>query len=183
MTLAKGQRIKANDVLALLNGIFPPGSIVPFGGSSAPVGWYACTHVVISKTAEPNLFNIIGYTYGGSGNTFYTPDMRDVVLPTEYSKTVSVSMSVAIKGNGIALGLTNGSVSGAMVKQSGAELSWCDNTLGAAVSSTAVGQRTGQNGTIGITTDASKSGLTGSGSGSGSFSLNYFKPNIWIIKA
>lgn len=182
MAIAKGQRIVADDVLALLNGIFPSGSIIPFGGSSAPVGWYACTHVTVSKKAEPNLFAVIGYKYGGSGDTFYTPDMSSVVLPTEYSKTVSVSMSVAIKGNGKTLGLTDGSsnfgifVNTSMVPRTG---SYGDNVGNYNDS----GSGPSKNCVVGVTTDASKSGLTGSGSGSGSFSLSYFKPSIWIIKA
>ena len=183
MAIAKGQRIVADDVLALLNGIFPSGSIVPFGGSSAPVGWYACTHVAVSKTDEPNLFDAIGYKYGGSGDTFYTPDMRNVVLPTEYSKTVSVSMSVAIKGNGKGIGLTNGNKEGMMKVGSWDNMMMTDFTSSNLPSSNTSYWQDQDNYILGITTDASKSGLTGSGSGSGSFSLSYFKPSIWIIKA
>lgn len=183
MTIAKGQRIVADDVLALLNGMFPSGSIIPFGGSSAPVGWYACIHAPVSKTDEPNLFSVIGYTYGGSGDTFYTPDMRDVVLPTEYSKTVSVSMSVAVKGNGKGIGLTNGNKEGMMKVGSWDNMMMTDFTNNTLPSSNGSYWGDQDNYILGVTTDASKSGLTGSGSGSGSFSLSYFKPSMWIIKA
>ena len=40
-----------------------------------------CNGSALSKTANPALFNLIGYTYGGSGNGFLLPNIPDNKLP------------------------------------------------------------------------------------------------------
>jgi len=40
-----------------------------------PVGWYTCDGRSVSKNDFPDLFAIIGYTYGGSGDDFLLPDL------------------------------------------------------------------------------------------------------------
>ncbi|RTL04649.1 tail fiber protein [Candidatus Dependentiae bacterium] len=52
------------------------GMMMPYAGSSAPSGWLLCYGQSISKTTYANLFDVIGYTYGGSGDNFNVPDMR-----------------------------------------------------------------------------------------------------------
>lgn len=52
------------------------GFLQPYAGSAAPSGWLLCYGQSISKTTYPDLFAIIGYTYGGSGNNFNIPDLR-----------------------------------------------------------------------------------------------------------
>jgi microcystin-dependent protein len=49
-----------------------------FGGSFAPVGWAFCDGQDVSRSAFPNLFAVIGTTYGpGDGaTTFGLPDLR-----------------------------------------------------------------------------------------------------------
>lgn len=56
----------------------PVGTIMMYGGTSTPPGgkWEICAGIAKSKTAYPKLFAAIGYTYGGSGDTFYTPDFQ-----------------------------------------------------------------------------------------------------------
>ena len=56
----------------------PIGAIVPFGGWDAPVGWLICDGTLLNKTAYPELFNAIGYSFGGEegGSTFGLPDLR-----------------------------------------------------------------------------------------------------------
>lgn len=56
----------------------PIGAIVPFGGWDAPTGWLICDGTLLSKTDYPELFNAIGYSFGGEegGNTFGLPDLR-----------------------------------------------------------------------------------------------------------
>jgi microcystin-dependent protein len=54
----------------------PPGMIVQYGGTSAPTGWVMCDGTPLLASAQPALFAVIGYTYGGSSGTFYTPDLR-----------------------------------------------------------------------------------------------------------
>ena len=59
----------------------PIGSIVPFGGDSAPSGWLLCQGQAISRTTYSDLFAVIGTTFG-SGNgttTFNIPDLRGKV--------------------------------------------------------------------------------------------------------
>jgi microcystin-dependent protein len=58
----------------------PVGSIVYFAASAAPVGWFQCNGAVLDKTIYVDLFNVIGYSYGGSGNQFLLPDLRGQFL-------------------------------------------------------------------------------------------------------
>ena len=56
----------------------PIGAIVPFGGWDAPTGWLICDGTLLNKTDYPELFNAIGYSFGGEegGDTFGLPDLR-----------------------------------------------------------------------------------------------------------
>jgi microcystin-dependent protein len=58
----------------------PVGSIVYFAASAAPVGWFACSGAALNTTIFQDLFNVIGYTFGGSGDTFNLPDLRGEFL-------------------------------------------------------------------------------------------------------
>lgn len=57
--------------------LVPAGAITQFAGASAPTGWLLCNGQSVSKSSYSALFNVIGYTYGGSGDTFNLPDLRD----------------------------------------------------------------------------------------------------------
>jgi microcystin-dependent protein len=53
------------------------GEIRMFAGSFAPVGWEFCEGQVIPIDENEVLFNLIGTTYGGDGqSTFALPDLR-----------------------------------------------------------------------------------------------------------
>ena len=56
----------------------PIGSILPYGGASAPSGWFICNGSAISRTTYSELFAVIGTSFGvGDGSTtFNLPDMR-----------------------------------------------------------------------------------------------------------
>lgn len=56
----------------------PIGTIVMFGGDSAPDGWLFCDGSAVSRTTYSDLFAVIGETYGnGDGTTtFNLPDFR-----------------------------------------------------------------------------------------------------------
>ncbi len=56
----------------------PSGVMLPFAGSTAPIGWLLCYGQAISRTTYASLFAIISTTYGsGDGSTtFNVPDMR-----------------------------------------------------------------------------------------------------------
>ena len=56
----------------------PTGSIIMFGGTTAPAGYVICDGAAIDRTAFSDLFNLIGETFGEGDNstTFNVPDLR-----------------------------------------------------------------------------------------------------------
>lgn len=60
----------------------PIGIISPYAGNVAPDGWAICDGSAISRVGYPELFNIIGTTYGsGDGiNTFNLPNLKGKVV-------------------------------------------------------------------------------------------------------
>ncbi len=53
------------------------GEIRMFGGSFAPAGWMFCDGQLLPISENETLFNLIGTTYGGDGqSTFALPDLR-----------------------------------------------------------------------------------------------------------
>jgi microcystin-dependent protein len=53
------------------------GEIRMFGGNFAPAGWALCDGQLLSISENDALFNLIGTTYGGDGeSTFALPDLR-----------------------------------------------------------------------------------------------------------
>lgn len=59
----------------------PTGVILPYGGASAPAGFFLCDGSPVSRTDYAGLFAAIGTAFGtGDGSTtFNLPDMREVV--------------------------------------------------------------------------------------------------------
>ena len=52
-----------------------------FGGNFAPAGWMFCDGSLLPISENETLFNLIGTTYGGDGqSTFQLPDLRSRVL-------------------------------------------------------------------------------------------------------
>ena len=71
--------LEGYSVAALRNLFTPPGSIIAFGGSSAPSGWVLCNGSAYSRAGTySNLFAAIGTTYGaGDGSTtFSVPNLK-----------------------------------------------------------------------------------------------------------
>ena len=53
------------------------GEIRMFGGNFAPAGWMFCAGQLLPISENETLFNLIGTTYGGDGQTtFALPDLR-----------------------------------------------------------------------------------------------------------
>jgi microcystin-dependent protein len=53
------------------------GEIRMFAGNFAPVGWMFCQGQLLQISGNETLFNLIGTTYGGDGqSTFALPDLR-----------------------------------------------------------------------------------------------------------
>lgn len=55
-------------------GTVPAGALQDFAMPSAPTGWFACDGQSLSTTTYADLFAAIGYTWGGSGGTFFLPN-------------------------------------------------------------------------------------------------------------
>ena len=56
------------------------GTIYPFAGSTIPDTFMLCDGSALDTTKYSELFSVIGYTYGGSGDSFNIPDLRGKVL-------------------------------------------------------------------------------------------------------
>ncbi|MCC6677006.1 MAG: tail fiber protein [Phycisphaerales bacterium] len=72
---------------AAIGAVAPPiGSVVAFAGGEIEArkyvdrGWIVCDGRVVSKAEYPELFQVIGNTYGGSGAMFGVPDYRGLFL-------------------------------------------------------------------------------------------------------
>ena len=63
---------------AIASSAVPTGSIIAFGGTTAPTGYLLCNGSAYSRSGYANLFNIIGVAYGGGDgvSTFNVPDLR-----------------------------------------------------------------------------------------------------------
>ena len=61
---------------ALLNAMMPVGTILLYGGTSAPTGWLLCNGNAVSRTTYSELFAVLSTSYGvGDGSTtFNVPD-------------------------------------------------------------------------------------------------------------
>lgn len=91
----------------------PVGSVLDFAGSSAPVGWILCYGQAISRTDYPELFTVIGTTYGsGDGTTtFNLPDVRGRGIAGRDDMGGSAANRITTGGsgiNGVALGAAGG---------------------------------------------------------------------------
>lgn len=55
----------------------PVGSVIDFAGTSAPTGWLLCFGQSLLRTDYPELFTVIGTTYGAADGTHFSmPDCR-----------------------------------------------------------------------------------------------------------
>lgn len=59
---------------------FPIGMIMPFGGDTAPDGYALCDGSVLSAIDYPELFTVLGYSFGGSGDNFNLPSLTNRVV-------------------------------------------------------------------------------------------------------
>lgn len=72
-------RIQTNeaDISTLQTTVATSGLLSMFAGSLAPTGWLFCDGSSYATATYPDLFAVIGYTYGGAGSNFNVPDMRE----------------------------------------------------------------------------------------------------------
>lgn len=56
---------------------FPVGLIIPFASATIPEGYLLCDGTTLDTADYPELFAVIGYSFGGSGSAFLVPDLID----------------------------------------------------------------------------------------------------------
>jgi hypothetical protein len=63
---------------AVQQSLCPPGTIIAYGGETAPTGWLLCNGSAVDRSAYPNLFTAISTRFGSGNNstTFNVPDFR-----------------------------------------------------------------------------------------------------------
>lgn len=54
---------------------FPIGLVLPFGGESAPDGYLLADGSSYDTADYPELFSVVGYSFGGSGSSFNVPNL------------------------------------------------------------------------------------------------------------
>ena len=94
-------------------GVVPPGTVLPYTGSSAPTGYVLCDDSAISRTTFSVLFAIIGTSYGtGNGSTtFNVPDLRDRLPLGKGTNNSSLGAITAAAGASAVVATASGSAS------------------------------------------------------------------------
>lgn len=75
------------------------GEIRMFGGNFAPAGWAFCDGSAQPVSQNETLFDLIGATYGGEGDTFNLPDLRNRV-PVHQGQGPGLTQNYAIGATG-----------------------------------------------------------------------------------
>jgi microcystin-dependent protein len=91
----------------------PSGSLVGYGGTTAPAGWLLCDGSAISRTTYASLFAALSTTYGvGDGSsTFNIPDLRGRVIAGQDDMGGSAASRLTTAAGGVD-GATLGAVGG-----------------------------------------------------------------------
>ena len=91
--------------------VIPVGAIVAFADLDAvESNWLICNGDEYDKTTYPDLFDIIGYDYGGADPLFLVPDLRDKVLyGTEDKPTNQGDIELGSGGSGSGGGIVTSS--------------------------------------------------------------------------
>ena len=78
------------------------GEIRMFGGNFAPAGWAFCDGSLVPISENETLFNLIGTTYGGDGqSTFALPDLRGRIPLHQGTSTASGSTFLLAQVGGV----------------------------------------------------------------------------------
>lgn len=96
----------------------PIGAVIDFAGAQAPTGWLLCYGQEISRGDYPDLFDVIGTTWGdGDGSTtFNVPDLRGRTTAGRDNMGGSAANRLTSAASGIN-GTTLGAVGGAETHQ------------------------------------------------------------------
>lgn len=86
------------------------GEIRMFGGNFAPAGWMFCEGQLLSIWENETLFQLIGTTYGGDGETtFALPDLRGR-LPLHFGTGAGISVQLSETGGAETVTLTTAQI-------------------------------------------------------------------------
>jgi len=90
--------------------LLPAGAIMPYGGTTAPVGWVLCDGQEYDGTLPEftSLFDAIGTSFGGGGTTFRVPDLRGQFL-RGVDAGAGIDPDAAERTGGDVVGSTQGS--------------------------------------------------------------------------
>ena len=64
-------------------GYMPTGGVVEYASTNAPNGFLPCFGESVPTSTYPNLFAVVGYTYGGSNAVFNVPLMTNTPTPQQ----------------------------------------------------------------------------------------------------
>lgn len=65
------------EIVAEASAGMPTGAVMPYAGSTAPEGWLMCDGATASTATYPDLYALIGTTYGATGSGYFTlPDLQ-----------------------------------------------------------------------------------------------------------
>lgn len=85
----------------------PVGSVVSWAADNAPTGWVKCDGGALSRVAFPELFGIIGTTYGtGDGSTTFnvpTSDGEIILAVSNTTKLTQAALNTTVPLDGFLL--------------------------------------------------------------------------------
>ena len=83
-----GQKVKGNLVVTGDVNFIPAGTIMPFAGTVAPLGWLMCDGSTTSTLVHPKLSAAIAGQFGPSvGGVIVLPDLRNYLIPANNTGT------------------------------------------------------------------------------------------------
>lgn len=94
--------------------VVPPGTILHYAGREIPANYLECNGQAVDKNVYPNLFDAIGYIYGGEERYFNVPDLQNIFIrgygkserplgeiePDGVGKITSDNLNIRIKNSG-----------------------------------------------------------------------------------
>ena len=86
------------------------GEIRMFGGSFAPAGWMTCDGQLIPISENDTLFNLIGTTYGGDGQTTFALPNLGARLPLHQGSNGTTTYNMADNGGVTSVTLTTNQI-------------------------------------------------------------------------
>lgn len=97
----------ANYTFTGIVNLVPPGSVEAYASTTAPSGWLLADGTSYATSSQPNLFALIGYTYGGTAANFNVPNMKGRFL---YGFGSSTTPTIGAVGGAASTTLTAGNI-------------------------------------------------------------------------